>query len=75
MVVKIAMCVALSIIEVKYIIVAEVDKEMLWLKRFIEELEIKQKEYKIHCNSQSALDLSKNSMYHSQIKYIDIRYH
>ena len=48
---------------------------MLWLKRFLEELGIKQKEYKIHCDSQSALDLSKNPMYHSRTKHIDTRYH
>ncbi|CAH9131070.1 unnamed protein product, partial [Cuscuta epithymum] len=48
---------------------------MLWLKRFLQELGIQQKEYKVHCDSQSALDLSKNSMYHSRTKHIDIRYH
>ena len=68
-------CVALSATKVKYTIVAEVRKEMLWLKRFLQELEIIQENYKIHCNSQSALNLSKNSMYHSCTKHIDIRYH
>ena len=48
---------------------------MLWLKRFLQELGIKQTEYRIHCDSQSALDLSKNSMYHSRTKHIDVRYH
>ena len=54
---------------------AEAGKEMLWLKRFLQELGITQEEYKVHCDSQSALDLSKNSMYHSRTKHIDIRYH
>ncbi|CAA0841325.1 Unknown protein [Striga hermonthica] len=31
--------------------------------------------YDIHCDSQSALDLSKNAMYHSRTKHIDVRYH
>lgn len=53
----------------------EAGKEMLWLKRFLQELRIKQKDYKVHCDSQSALNLSKNSMYHSRTKHIDIRYH
>ena len=48
---------------------------MLWLKRFLEELGFSQKEYKVHCDSQSAIDLSKNAMYHSRTKHIDIRYH
>ena len=68
-------CVALSTTEAEYIAIAEGGKEMLWLKRFLEELGFKQKEYKVHCDSQSALDLSKNSMYHSRTKHIDIRYH
>ncbi|CAA0836973.1 Unknown protein [Striga hermonthica] len=31
--------------------------------------------YDIHCDSQSALDLSKNAMYHSRTKHIDVKYH
>jgi hypothetical protein len=53
----------------------EAGKEMLWLKRFIQQLGMKQKQYDIHCDSQSALDLSKNAMYHSRTKHIDVRYH
>lgn len=68
-------CVALSTTEAEYIAAAETGKEMLWLKRYLQELGIKQKEYNVHCDSQSALDLSKNSMYHSRTKHIDIRYH
>ena len=68
-------CIALSATETEYIAAAEAGKEMLWLKRFLQELGIKQKEYKVHCYSQSALDLSKNSMYHSWMKHIDTRYH
>ena len=68
-------CVALSTTEAEYIAITEAGKEMLWLKRFLEELGIKQEEYKIHCDSQSALDLSKNPMYHSRTKHIDTRYH
>ena len=66
-------CVALSTTEAEYIVAAEAGKEMLWLKRYLQELGIKQKEYKVHCDSQSALDLSKNSMYDSRTKHIDIR--
>ena len=72
---KLQKCVALSTTEAEYIAAAEAGKEMLWIKRFLQELGIIQKEYKVHCDSQSALDLSKNSMYHSRTKHIDIRYH
>ena len=48
---------------------------MLWLKRFLQELGLKQDGYVVNCDSQSAIDLSKNSMYHSHSKHIEVRYH
>ena len=72
---KLQKCVALSTTEAEYIAAAEAGKEMLWMKRFLQELGVSQEDYKVHCDSQSALDLSKNSMYHSRTKHIDIRYH
>lgn len=36
---------------------------------------MKQGENVIFCDSQSAMDLSKDSMYHARTKHIDIRYH
>ena len=47
---------------------------MLWLKRFLQELGLKQNGYVVNCDSQSAIDLSKNSMYHSRSKHIEVRY-
>ena len=29
----------------------------------------------VHCDSKSAIDLSKNTMYHARTKHIDVRYH
>ena len=57
-------CVALSTIEAECIAANEAGKEMLWLKRFLQELGLKQDGYVVNCDSQSAIDLSKNSMYH-----------
>ena len=68
-------CVALSTTEVKYIAANEAGKEMLWLKRFLQELGLKQDGYVVNCDSQSAIDLSKNSMCHSRLKHIEVRYH
>ena len=31
--------------------------------------------YIVYCDSQSAIDLSKNTMYHVRTKHIDVRYH
>ena len=68
-------CVALSTTEAEYIAATEAGKEMVWLKRFLQELGLHQKEYVVYCDSQSAIDLSKNSMYHARTKHIDVRYH
>lgn len=72
---KLQKCVALSTTEAEYIAAVEASKEMLWLKRFLQELGLKQSEYVVFCDSQSAMDLSKNSMYHARTKHIDVRYH
>jgi len=39
------------------------------------ELDIKQKHYVVHIDSQSAIHLSKNSSFHSKSKHTDMRYH
>uniref|UniRef100_A0A2N9HK67 Reverse transcriptase Ty1/copia-type domain-containing protein n=1 Tax=Fagus sylvatica TaxID=28930 RepID=A0A2N9HK67_FAGSY len=62
---KLQKCVSLSTTEAEYIAATEAGKEMLWMKRFLQDLGLKQDEYVVHCDSQSALDLSKNSTYHS----------
>ena len=68
-------CVALSTTKVEYIAANEAGKEMLWLKRLLQELGLKQDGYVVNCDSQSAIDLSKNSVYHSRLKHIEVRYH
>ena len=45
------------------------------MKRFLQELGLMQDRYVVHCDSQSAIDLSKNAMFHSRLKYIEVRYH
>ena len=34
-----------------------------------------QDEYMVHCDSQSAMNLSKNATYYARTKHIDVRYH
>lgn len=45
------------------------------MKRFLKELGCAQKRYVLHCDSQSAKHLGKNSTFHSRSKHIDVRYH
>lgn len=68
-------CVALSTTEAEYIAVTEACKEMLWMKKFFYELGIQQERYVLFCDSQSAIYLSKNPMFHSRSKHIQLRYH
>ena len=53
----------------------EACKETLWLKGFILELGHTLQEFVLHCDSQSAILLSKNSSLHFRSKFIDVRYH
>lgn len=52
-------------IEAKYISSIESSREIIWFKRILQELGLQQMEYLIDCDSQSAIYLSKNSMYHA----------
>ena len=45
------------------------------MKRFLQELGLQQEKYIVYCDSQSAIHLSKNSIFHSRSKHIDVRYH
>ena len=72
---KLQKCVALSTTKAEYIAASEAGKEMVWLKRFLQVLGLHQIEYVIYCDSQSAIDLSKNTMYHARTKHIDVRCH
>ena len=67
-------CVALSTTEAEYIAANEAGKEMLSLKQFLQELGLKQDGYVVNCDSQNTIDLSKNSVYHSRSKHIEVRY-
>ncbi|GJW86542.1 putative RNA-directed DNA polymerase [Tanacetum coccineum] len=68
-------CVALSTTEAEYMAATEACKELLWLKRFLQELGFKKQRYAVLCDNQSAIHLAKNSMFHKRTKHIDIRYH
>ena len=67
--------VALSTIEVEYVAMTEVGKEMIWLHSFLDEVGKKQELGILHSDSQSAIFLAKNSAFHSKSKHIQIRYH
>ncbi|KAI4297466.1 hypothetical protein L6164_037355 [Bauhinia variegata] len=72
---KLQKYVTLSTTEVEYIAVVKEGKEIFWLQSFLQQLGMKLNRFIIHCDSKSALDLSKNATYNSQTKHIGISYH
>ncbi|GKU92526.1 hypothetical protein SLEP1_g6239 [Rubroshorea leprosula] len=67
--------VALSTIEAEYIAITEAVKEALWLKGLVSDLGVEQNEMMVFCDSQSAIHLTKNTMYHERTKHIQVQYH
>uniref|UniRef100_A0A2N9GSE2 CCHC-type domain-containing protein n=1 Tax=Fagus sylvatica TaxID=28930 RepID=A0A2N9GSE2_FAGSY len=67
--------VAMSTTEAEYMAVAEAAKEALWLKGLVKELGLNQGGVQKYCDSQSAIYLAKNQVYHARTKHIDVRFH
>ena len=65
---------AMSTIEVEYMAIIETSKEVVWLAGLMKELDIEQGGVQLHCDSQSAIDLAKNQVYHAKTKHIDVRF-
>ncbi|KAG8503721.1 hypothetical protein CXB51_001724 [Gossypium anomalum] len=67
--------VALSTTEAEYMAITEACKEAIWLKglfsEFNEDLQIST----VFCDSQSAIFLTKDQMFHKRTNQIDVRYH
>ena len=67
--------VALSTTEAEYMAVTEAIKEALWLRGLFGELTLQEGVTTIYCDSQSAIHLTKDQMYHERTKHIDVKYH
>src|SRR5579871_5243819 len=68
--------VTLSTLETEYIGTATATKEVIWLRRLIEELGFKQlSPTTIKIDNEGARQLANNHMVSSRTKHIDIRYH
>ncbi|KAE8693200.1 Cellulose synthase-like protein D2 [Hibiscus syriacus] len=64
--------VALSTTEAGYMSVSEAVKEAIWLNWLMEDLRVVQSHISLYCDSQSAIHLAKNQVYHSRTKHIDV---
>ncbi|KAF3680921.1 putative DNA-directed RNA polymerases IV and V subunit 2-like [Capsicum annuum] len=67
--------VPLSTTEAEYIAITEAFKEAIWLKGLFAELRKDLQITTIFCDSQSAIFLTKDQMFHERTKHIDIRYY
>ncbi|CAA7038049.1 unnamed protein product [Microthlaspi erraticum] len=67
--------VALSTTEAEYIALSEAVKEGIWLRGLVEELGFKQEATDIWCDSQSAICLAKNNVFHERTKHVAVKYH
>ncbi|KAL2253784.1 UNVERIFIED_CONTAM: Retrovirus-related Pol polyprotein from transposon TNT 1-94 [Sesamum indicum] len=67
--------VALSTTEAEYIATTEAFKEALWLSGLLNEIGFLKEKPVIFSDSQSAIQLCKNPVFHDRTKHIDVRYH
>ncbi|KAK1643528.1 hypothetical protein QYE76_061333 [Lolium multiflorum] len=67
--------VAQSTTEAEYMAIAEAGKEAVWLKGLYAELCGDNSCIKLFSDSQSAIYLTKDQMFHERTKHIDIKYH
>ena len=72
---KIQSVVALSTTEAEYVATTQASKEMIWLKRFMDELGKKNDMGALYSDSQSSIHLAKNSSFHSRTKHIHLKNH
>ncbi|GAA0158182.1 hypothetical protein LIER_15276 [Lithospermum erythrorhizon] len=72
---KLQLIVALSSCEAEYVAMAEVVKEMIWLQTFLKELNLEHGRNTLYCDSQRAIYLTKNPVFHARTKHTGLKYH
>jgi hypothetical protein len=55
--------------------VTEAVKEAIWLKGLVSKFNSTHGVIIVYCDSQSAIHLTKDQMFHERTKHIDVRYH
>ncbi|KAF3618096.1 hypothetical protein FXO38_33610, partial [Capsicum annuum] len=67
--------VVFSITDAEYMAITEAFKEAIWLKGLFGELSKDLQITTVSCDSQSAIFLTKDQMFHERTNHIDVRYH
>ena len=68
-------CIVLSILEAEYISAAIATKEVIWMRRLLNELGFKQGVTVMKTDNEGAKNLANNNMISKKSKHIDTRYH
>eukprot|EP00253_Pinus_taeda_P014000 PITA_14000 len=65
-----------STTEAEYVAAAEATKEIVWLRKILEDLQVKQvQSTPLMIGNTSAINLAKNPKFHDRTKHINIKYH
>ena len=64
----------MSTVEAEYIAATEAAKEAIWLKALLTELQILKQDVILYSDSQSAIHLSKNHVFHERSNHIQVKY-
>ena len=67
--------VALSSTEAEYMSLCSATKEAVFLRRFVSEVGGNLDTVSLFCDSQSAINISRNPVHHARTKHIDTKYH
>ena len=66
----------MSTTEAEYIVAAtEACKEAIWLAHLVRDLGIAVEMPTLHCDSQSAILLTKSPIFHAKTRHIEVKYH
>ena len=68
-------CTSMSTTEAEYIVASETWKEAIWLAQLVGDLGNFVEVPTLHCDSQSAIMLAKNPVFHAKTKHIAVKYH
>ena len=61
--------------QAEYIATSKACKKAIWLAQLVEDLGIFVEVPTLHCDSQSAILLAKNLVFHAKTKHIEVKYH
>lgn len=65
-----------STTEAEYVVAAEATKEIVWLRKILEDLQVKQvQSTPVMIDNTSAIKLAKNQKFHDRTKHINTKYH